>query len=53
MRFSLSPDNEAMFRERSAKPPMVLRRRKCACGAVVTALQLTRFGKCEKCVGVR
>lgn len=29
--------------------PSLIRKR-CACGAVVTALQLSRFGRCEKCV---
>jgi hypothetical protein len=29
---------------------LVLRRKHCARGAVVTALQLKRAGRCEKCV---
>lgn len=28
----------------------ILIRKRCACNAIVTALQLTRYGRCEKCV---
>lgn len=50
MKFDLSPHHLQMFRERSAQPSFVLRRKRCECNAVVTALQLRRFGKCDACV---
>lgn len=40
---------EARYRAESAKPGPVLRRKKCACGATVTAKQLQIYGACEKC----
>lgn len=42
--------NEA-FRDRTAAmPPIVLRRKKCACGLESTAKQLHQYGKCVRCV---
>ena len=39
-----------LYRERTAAtPPVSLRRRKCACGKVVTAKQLTQYGACTTC----
>jgi len=41
-----------LYRERTAAtPPVSLRRRRCACGKVVTAKQLTQYGACITCVG--
>ena len=40
-----------LYRERTAAtPPVSLRRRRCACGKVVTAKQLTQYGECATCV---
>jgi len=40
-----------LYRERTAEtPPVSLRRRRCACGKVVTAKQLTQYGACATCV---
>jgi len=40
-----------LYRERTAAmPPVSLRRRRCACGKVVTAKQLTQYGACAACV---
>lgn len=40
-----------LYRERTAStPPVSLRRRRCACGEVVTAKQLTQYGACAACV---
>jgi len=39
-----------LYRERTAAtPPVSLRRRRCACGKVVTAKQLTQYGACATC----
>lgn len=34
----------------AAARPIVLRRRRCACGKVVTAKQLVQYGACASCV---
>lgn len=40
-----------LYRERTAAmQPVSLRRKKCACGQVVTAKQLMQYGKCSTCV---
>jgi len=40
-----------LYRERTAAtPPVSLRRRRCACGKVVTAKQQTQYGACITCV---
>jgi hypothetical protein len=40
-----------LYRERTAAtPPVSLSRRRCACGKVVTAKQLTQYGACAACV---
>jgi len=40
-----------LYRERTAStPPVSLRRRRYACGKVVTAKQLTQYGACTMCV---
>lgn len=39
-----------LYRERTAAtPPVSLRRRRCACGKVITAKQLTQYGACAAC----
>lgn len=39
-----------IYRERTAaEPPVSLRRKKCACGKVVTAKQLVQYGACVMC----
>jgi hypothetical protein len=39
-----------LYRERTAgTPPVSLRRRRCVCGKVVTAKQLTQYGVCAAC----
>jgi len=39
-----------LYRERTAStPPVSLRRRRCACGKVVTAKQLTQYDACATC----
>jgi hypothetical protein len=45
------PNSTAAFRATTAAtPPITLRRKRCACGAVVTAKRLTQFGACAACV---
>ena len=41
----------AAFRDRTAasSAPIVLRRKKCECGKVVTAKQLAQYGQCAPC----
>ena len=40
-----------IYREQTAASrPMSLRRRRCGCGKVVTAKQLTQYGACAACV---
>ena len=40
-----------IYRERTAaERPITLRRRRCACGRVVTAKQLAQYGACASCV---
>lgn len=40
-----------LYRERTAAmQPVSLRRKKCACGQVVTAKQLVQYGVCAACV---
>lgn len=40
-----------LYRERTAAEPAVsLRRKRCACGKVVTAKQLVQYGACSACV---
>lgn len=39
-----------LYRERTAAEPAVsLRRKRCACGKVVTAKQLVQYGACNTC----
>lgn len=47
--FALDPIVEAKFRAATAKPGISLIRKRCACGKVVTALQLQRCNCCETC----
>ncbi len=40
-----------IYREQTAtERPVSLRRRRCACGKVVTAKQLVEYGACASCV---
>lgn len=40
-----------LYREQTATTrPISLRRRRCACGKVVTAKQLVQYGACVACV---
>ncbi len=40
-----------LFRQRTNEmTPITLRRKRCACGKVVTAKQLQQYGKCMPCV---
>lgn len=40
-----------LYRQRTAEmTPISLRRKTCSCGKVVTAKQLTQYGKCATCV---
>jgi len=40
-----------LYRERTAaSPPVSLRRRRCTCGKMITAKQLTQYGACATCV---
>lgn len=42
-----------LYRERTAaEPPVSLRRKKCACGKVVTAKQLVQYGACVSCARI-
>lgn len=42
-----------LYRERTAASmPISLRRKRCACGKVITAKQLLQYGACENCVRV-
>jgi len=42
-----------LYRERTAaEPPVSLRRKRCACGKVVTAKQLVQYRACIACVRV-
>lgn len=34
----------------AASPPLVLRKRKCACGKQVNSVQMNRHGKCVGCM---
>jgi hypothetical protein len=44
------PASTEMYRVNThARPPIVLRRKHCACGKVVTAKQLTQQGGCDVC----
>jgi hypothetical protein len=45
----LAANYQARYRAESDRPAPVLRRKKCACGATVTAKQLQQFGCCVKC----
>lgn len=50
MMYDTTPQFLAMYRERSAQAPIVLRRRRCECGAPITEKDARRFGGCcEKC----
>lgn len=49
MRYDTTPQFLAMYRERSAQAPIVLRRRRCDCGAPITEKQQRVYGCCEKC----
>lgn len=52
MRFgTANPSSTALYREQTAASvPMDLRRKRCACGKVVTAKQLQQYGMCDPCV---
>jgi hypothetical protein len=52
MRFGdVNPSSTAAFRATTAaSPPITLHRKRCACGAVVTAKRLTQYGACAPCV---
>jgi hypothetical protein len=40
-----------LFRQRTNEmPPVVLRRKTCGCGRVVTAKQLVQYGRCDPCL---
>jgi len=40
-----------LYRQQTAaERPITLRRRRCACGKVVTAKQLVQYGACVSCV---
>lgn len=40
-----------LYRERTASMTFIsLRRKKCACGKVVTSKQLQQYGACDPCV---
>lgn len=45
----LAANYQARYRAESAKPGPDLRRKKCACGATITAKQFSIYGKCDKC----
>jgi hypothetical protein len=51
MILSLPPYAACKYRIETAtsKPPIVLIRKRCACGARVFAKQLVQYGRCEKC----
>lgn len=50
---TLSRVSTELYRERTAaSPPVTLRRKKCACGKVVTVKQLVQYGACVTCVRV-
>ena len=40
-----------LYRERTAASTLIsLRRRRCTCGKMITAKQLTQYGACATCV---
>lgn len=41
---------EAYRAQTASSPPLSLRRKRCECGAVVSAKQLTQYGACTRCV---
>ena len=46
-----NPVATELYRERTAaSAPISLNRKRCACGKVVTAKQLTQYGMCDPCV---
>jgi hypothetical protein len=46
-----NPSSTELYRDRTAaSTPITLRRKRCACGAVVTAKQLHQYGACARCV---
>lgn len=49
-----NPGNADMYRAATAASPapVTLRRKRCACGTVVTAKQLSQYGACTKCVRI-
>lgn len=51
MKFGVAdPASTALYRANThAHPPIVLRRKRCACGKVVTAKQLAQQGGCDVC----
>ena len=50
MAYSTNPNSIAAFRRETAKTPYRTIRRRCGCGAVITAVQVKRnAGRCDKC----
>lgn len=48
------PASTALYRANThASPPIVLRRKRCSCGKVVTAKQLLQQGGCNACAKSR
>ena len=46
-----NPSSTELYRDRTAaSTPLSLRRKRCACGTVVTAKQLVQYGACRRCV---
>lgn len=48
----MSAGGEAAYRVQSAKPPMSHVRKRCGCGAIVTAKQLEQYRRCPTCVKI-
>lgn len=46
-----NPSSTELYRDRTAaNVPISLRRKRCACGKVLTAKQLQQYGACASCV---
>lgn len=46
-----NPAAVELYRQQTAADvPVTLRRKRCACGKVVTAKQLNQYGACDACV---
>lgn len=46
-----NPSAVELYRQQTATDvPVTLRRKRCACGKVVTAKQLNQYGACDACV---